>query len=655
MIIQRLNKCYEVMSQLNSTSRMAEFLCREQELQETVLLVRITEVTLAKRFTLFLEEKIGGTKFPDYKGCFQSEGIFYAAFSYSTEKTLTDKLGTENYTVKEHAEIFRRLLEQMLLRSPHPYFMRTSLQPDMITVADSLDVDWNYHLDELGTFDYCTMEAVCGQLAELIKIIFEKELQMKQYFLLNEYFLVLEDGNLSDYLELYREFIPVYEAFCDEGSSRLPRTYLWRLWERCKKIVDIPGSLKGYFRMGKRYVAKKLAFVLTLFIILLPLSFLWLVYPRVQAGSLPKTMVIGSGDIEGYTGRVRLVGDLETDNVVFTGTLLEGRMDGQGTLYDAEGNLRYQGEFAEGQYEGEGKLYSEAGDLVYEGEFLGGLYEGNGTLYYVNGQIQYRGNFYHGLYEGTGLLFYGNGVVSYEGEFLQGEKSGNGKEFDESGELLYEGAFLQNQYEGEGILYNSGQVVSQGSFHKGILISGNGVIYDGQGNLRYQGGIKNERYDGQGILYSESILIYEGGFMEGIYHGSGRLYDAETGELKYEGGFYRGKYDGEGKLYDPAEGYLIYAGGFREDQYDGQGKSYEEGMLKYDGEFLLGTYNGKGTLYDPITGAVLFEGVFHNNEYVEMPACPEQEEEESETEMQISEIEMQESETDIQTAVNEAE
>ena len=648
MIIQRLNKCYEVMSQLSSTSRMAEFLCREQELQETFLLVKITEITLAKRFTLFLEEKIGGTKFPDYKGCFQSEGAFYAVFSYSQEKTLMDKLDTENYTGKERAEIIRRLLEQILLRSPHPYFMRNSLRPDMITVADSLDVDWNYHLDELGTFDYCTMEAVCGRLAELIRFFFEKELNKKQETQLNKYLLALEDGKISGYLELYREFMPVYEVLCDEEGSLLPRTYLQRLWQNCKKIVGRPGALKGYLRMGKRYVAKKLVLILALFIILLPLPFLWLVYPRVQARYLTKTMVIDSRDTEGYTGKVRLVGDLEADNVIFAGTLVEGRMDGEGILYYPEGNLKYQGEFADGQYEGIGKLYNEAGNLIYEGEFLEGLYEGDGTLYYVNGQIQYHGNFYHGLYEGTGLLFYRNGVVSYEGEFVQGKKTGSGKEYDESGGLLYEGAFSLNRYEGEGILYSSGQIICQGSFHNGVLISGNGVFYDGQGNLLYQGSIKNKLYDGQGILYSEGILIYEGGFTEGNYHGNGRLYDEETAKLKYEGGFYRGKYDGEGKLYDPAEGYLIYDGEFRENQYDGQGRSYKEGVLIYDGEFLLDAYNGKGTQYDPITGAVLFEGVFHNNEFIPESVSPKQEEEESETGMQTSE-------TDIQTAVNEAE
>ena len=65
MIIQRLNRCYEVTRRLSSTSRMAEFLCQESQQQKAYLLVRISEPTLAKRFTQFLEEKVRGTEFPD--------------------------------------------------------------------------------------------------------------------------------------------------------------------------------------------------------------------------------------------------------------------------------------------------------------------------------------------------------------------------------------------------------------------------------------------------------------------------------------------------------------------------------------------------------------------------------------------------------------
>lgn len=236
MIIQKSDKCYKVIRKLSNTSRMSEFICQEQQLQEVYMLVRIAEPALAKRFILFLEDKISGTDFPDYKECFQADGAFYAAFTYSLNQTLAVRLGAEDLNRRERAEIARRLLEQMLLRDPHPYFMRNALRPEMITVGGGLEVAWNYHLEEVRTFDYCTVEAVCRSLAEVMKLLFEEELQWKLYPSLENYICALTDGSMSNYLELYREFMPVYEELCEEEQAeRLPRTFPFRLWEGCKK------------------------------------------------------------------------------------------------------------------------------------------------------------------------------------------------------------------------------------------------------------------------------------------------------------------------------------------------------------------------------------------------------------------------------------
>ena len=660
MIIQSYNHCYEVIRELGRTSRISEFVCKEQQQQETYLLVKIAESTLAKRFTLFLEEKVKGSGFTDFKECFWWNGAFYSAYTYSSDRTLADKIAMGHCERKERAEIVRRLLEQLLLRRPHPYFMRNALQSNMITITDSLDVDWNYHLDEVRTFDYCTIKAVNIRLMEVMQLIFEEELSRGQYPLLDQYLSALGEGKMSDYLELYREFMPVYQALCEDGQEQLQQTFLHRLWEGGKKIGEKPDSLKGYLHLGKKYVAKKMAVVFVLLMVLLMallfLAFVWIVYPWIQSRFLTKTMVIHSQDTEGYTGRVRLVGDLEADNVIFVGTLTDGQINGQGTLYDWEGNLVYRGKFLANQYSGMGKSFYQNGKVQYSGEFAGGLYEGNGILHYPDSQIQYRGSFSQGQFEGVGVLFYENGTVSYEGEFLQGERSGSGKAYDESGELVYDGSFSRDRYEGEGIQYENGKVVGQGRFHQGILTSGNAVYYDGRGNLLYQGGIDNGLYDGEGKLYSEGFLIYEGGFAEGKCHGcgkqyhvvtsmllydgtfeqgeysgEGRLYDEMTGGLLYEGSFYQGFYDGQGKMYDPVTGYLIYEGGFRESQYDGQGKHYVKGVLVYKGEFHQGKYNGMGIQYDKDTGAVIVKGIFCNDKPIYVSGEPNQETEGSET------------------------
>lgn len=238
MIIQNINRCYEVIRQLESTNKMTQFLCQEQQLQKAYLLVRINDGVLAKRFTLFLEEKIKGSEFSDYVECFQQEGTFYAVFTYSLEQSLTDKLSRERCGRKERAEIARKLLERVLLSDPHPYFMRNALKPELITVSRSLDVAWNYHMENIEGFDLCTMEMVFARLAEVMQLIFNEELNKKLYPLLDDYLLTLTEMKMQTYLDLYREFIPVFEALRQEDQEeRLPQTRLFRLWERIKKLL----------------------------------------------------------------------------------------------------------------------------------------------------------------------------------------------------------------------------------------------------------------------------------------------------------------------------------------------------------------------------------------------------------------------------------
>lgn len=240
MIIQNANRCYEVMRLLDSTNEMSQYLCQEQQLQKAYLLVRIADGVLARRFTLFLEEKIKGKEFPDYIECFQQGGMFYAVFNYSLEPTLIDKLGGEVCSRKERAEIARKLLEKILLSSPHPYFMVNALRPDLITVSRSLSVSWNYHLENSNAFDSCTMEMVIPRIVRIMRLLFQEEVDKGLYPLLEDYLRTLGEMRIRTYLDLYREFMAVYaELSKEEQEERLPQTWIFRLWEKMKKLFGV--------------------------------------------------------------------------------------------------------------------------------------------------------------------------------------------------------------------------------------------------------------------------------------------------------------------------------------------------------------------------------------------------------------------------------
>ena len=384
-----------------------------------------------------------------------------------------------------------------------------------------------------------------------------------------------------------------------------------------------PSSLKDYVAFPRYYVAKSLLFIIVLLLIVLPILYLKFLHPLVQAKYFTTTMYVNAQEMNGYNGRVKLLSP-STNQVLYQGPLVSGRVSGQGLLWNQEGNLVYQGGFLMEMYDGEGELFYPDGQTQYKGAFVKNKFEGLGYYYFPEEHLlQYEGGFKNGLFEGQGKKYYDNGVLQYEGDFAKNNYHGDGVLYDPYGVLLYRGAFKDGKQDGPGVVYENGAIFYEGQFTGGRL-NGAGKLYSGTMVL-YDGSFKDNNYAGAGKAYDPVTenLIYDGAFAAGQYNGPGRLFDPQSGNLLYEGEFYDGAYAGTGKLYDPDTGFLLYDGGFRQGRFDGQGTQYdqESGLKLYEGGFLLGNYSGPGTIYDPLTGEILIEGIFRNGQLI-TPAAP---------------------------------
>ena len=69
---------------------------------------------------------------------------------------------------------------------------------------------------------------------------------------------------------------------------------------------------------------------------------------------------------------------LDKGAIKYDGSLVHGKMDGQGTLTFKNGD-KYEGDFKNGIFDGKGKFTSKSG-WKYEGEFSKGQADGQGTL-----------------------------------------------------------------------------------------------------------------------------------------------------------------------------------------------------------------------------------------------------------------------------------
>ena len=108
--------------------------------------------------------------------------------------------------------------------------------------------------------------------------------------------------------------------------------------------------------------------------------------------------VIALSAILVFTSNIPGHGNLTLDKgaIKYDGSLVRGKMDGQGSLTFKNGD-QYKGNFKNGMFDGEGTFTSKSG-WKYEGEFKKGQADGQGTLT-TEQKVVYKGKFKQGIYQ----------------------------------------------------------------------------------------------------------------------------------------------------------------------------------------------------------------------------------------------------------------
>ena len=131
---------------------------------------------------------------------------------------------------------------------------------------------------------------------------------------------------------------------------------------------------------------------------------------------------------------------VDRDGNIYTGTLLNGKRHGYGTLYIQEGG-KYEGNWENGLYQGTGTLILADGN-IYVGDFSKGFIHGQGTMFYPDGSY-YKGSHFYGVRQGFGLYFVNNDN-KYEGYWENGLRNGKGKAYIDG--KYKKGIFENNQF-----------------------------------------------------------------------------------------------------------------------------------------------------------------------------------------------------------------
>ena len=122
-------------------------------------------------------------------------------------------------------------------------------------------------------------------------------------------------------------------------------------------------------------------------------------------------------------------GQLQDETGTLTGDWFDGLVTGKAEYVRPDGKF-YEGELVEGKMEGQGILYEEEGQFYYEGRFSNDLFTGDNQEFTDSKGNVYLGSFVNGKKQGWGREIYlenkGSIYNSYIGEFANDKPSGWG-------------------------------------------------------------------------------------------------------------------------------------------------------------------------------------------------------------------------------------
>jgi len=251
-------------------------------------------------------------------------------------------------------------------------------------------------------------------------------------------------------------------------------------------------------------------------------------------------------DFYGSKQEVRYV--YQNGNLLFMGTVSNGKLNGKVMAFNAFGNKTGDLHFKDGDFDGLQRYYDEKGRLTTEKNMKDGKADGKWTNYYENGDIsltqdmkddkrhgtltsylptggkQCEGTFADGEREGLMTCYYADGAVESKANYKKGLREGAFIAYNEVGDIKIATSFVADEYDGPYVSYYDGKTVSSEAMYAKGKIQGELKSYFENGKVKavttYANGqpTKTESYEPNGVL-SETTLFNDKGETQVVtYH-----------------------------------------------------------------------------------------------------------------------------------------
>lgn len=238
MEIRTFDTIYSVIHAEKSENMMPVYLCKNQTNKELYHLFRMEKSFLEEETITFLNAQFQNEHFTDFSDLFLYEGKFYAALRYYFIPSLEDRM-KDYLEMEERLVIGSKILECFLLTSMPPYFCCQCLATNRVLLTDSLDIRFDYTLDDIEMAPAMTMQDCYDAYANLLEKLWKVELKNKTVPEIQAFIQFLHSAGNTSVEFVYQSYREMHQEFMQtrEEERKKPRKFLFVLWGQLKKGI----------------------------------------------------------------------------------------------------------------------------------------------------------------------------------------------------------------------------------------------------------------------------------------------------------------------------------------------------------------------------------------------------------------------------------
>lgn len=233
MEIETYDKVYAVTRRIPLKEDKEMYICFDRDENRQYAIVRLKGKEIINHILNFISMEKNNESFSDLNDFFIYRGDLHIVFLHG-RGTPIKKYFNQCLSLKKRIIIGRNLLEKIVIFKMPPYFTCQCLNPENIMVSGSLNVSFEYKLEEIDSYEMFTWQNISEAYCNILCFLFEEELKNDGGFPIN----MLVEGILQEEIKGELNILKEYERACrkikgnaDKKIERQERGIL-RIWEK---------------------------------------------------------------------------------------------------------------------------------------------------------------------------------------------------------------------------------------------------------------------------------------------------------------------------------------------------------------------------------------------------------------------------------------